>query len=346
MTKKAKIIILVAIIILLGVGAYYYYQGGFVSAEEKIMEAEEKFRNLDSYTMETEINVNFIGGDDQTPNTDFHFIGDVDRKNKAFQGEGEVNFKMQGTAAKVGGSFTYIDDNLYGSVDTFPYLALPLGSKEVSMITENDILIKEGLLKDINVYLASYLVEKGKEPITVEEIFKETKKHSKDIWKEGVITVEKTENDMLEGKKAKKYVLNFDGEKMVDFYIEFLEDYEVLDLTPGIAKEQKEEIKKQMKEEMKSGEDIEVYVWIQGGYIGRMKMVSRTAFEMDENNFSEGQDVEIPEEVEVISNIYYRNFNKNFEIDAPEEYITLEDLMTELKIPIQLPEIPEEVESN
>lgn len=347
MTKKVKTIILIFVVVLLGAGAYYYFQGGFVSAEEKIIQAEEKFRDLDSYTAKAEIDFNFVGEESQTPDMDFSFAGDVDRKEKAFQGEGEMNFELEGAAAKVGGSMTYIDDNLYGNVDTFPYLALPLESEEVSTITENNILIKEGLLKDVNSYLASYLAEKGKEPMTVEEIVSELENYSKNIWEEEVITVEKVEEDMFEGKKAKKYTLNFDGKKMTDLYIDLIEEYEVLDLASNITEEQKEQMKTQMKEEMQDNyEDIEAYGWIQDGYIVRMKVASTSSIEVDESALPEGQKVEVPEKVEVVSNIYYSNFDKDFDITAPEDYITLNELMNQLQIPVQLPEVPEEVESN
>lgn len=347
MTKKTKIIISIIVALFIGAGVYYYVQGGFVSPEEEMMQAEEKFRKLDSYSVEAEMDVNFIGGGSQTPDMDFSFTGDVDQKDKAFQGDGEVNFKMEGTAAKVGGSLTYVNDNLYGKVNTFPYLALPLGSDEVSTITQNNILIKKDLLKNVNAYLTSYLAKQGKEPMTVEEIFTEMEKYSKEVWKKDIVSVKKVEDDMFEGKEAKKYTLNFDGKKMTDLYISLLEQYEVLDFVPNITKKEKEEIKTQIKEEMKgSYEDVKAYGWIQDGYIVRMKVTSTTPFEMDKSALPKGQDVELPEKVEVVNNIYYRNFNKNFDITAPEEYITLQKLMSELQLPFDLPEVPAKVESN
>jgi hypothetical protein len=334
MKKRSKIISAVVVLILVITGTYLYAQDLFLSPEQKLIRATENFSNLGSYTIEADINSELIGGNESSVN--FKINSDLDRVNKEARGFGQINFTMEGAAAKIGASYTYANDDLYVGIDTFPYLFLPLDANQVELIVENDILVKENLIEDTNNYLADLFKEKEREPKTIEEIITEIESYSQEVWQEEAIRVRKVEEDIIDGENVEKYTLSFDGQKINDIYLRIVEDYQLFDFFPNLSEEEVEEMKKEIEEQMKeSYETVEAYVWIDNGNFVKSKTVSRTPIEVDPKTIAE-QEVELPEEILVTSNIYYKNFDQQFDIEAPTEFITIQKLLNELNAPALL----------
>ncbi len=334
MTKNSKIILIVVLLILAITGTYLYAQDFFISPEEKLMKASKSFKEHDSYTIEADIDTEMIGDNESSMN--FKLNSDVDVKNAKAQGNTEFNFNIEGAAAKLAASYTYLDDDLYLNVDTFPYLFLPLDANQVELIVENDILIKENLIKDTNNYLADFLKSREREPKTVEEIISEIEEYSEDIFNQEAVIVEEVKDDTIEGKKVKRYTLSFDGERLNEIYLQIMEDYKFFDLFSNLSEEEIAEIKNEMKNQMKeSYETMEAYAWIDGGNFVKTKTVSRTSIGVDSETVA-NQNVELPEEVVTTTNIYYKNFNEQFNIEAPTDFITREELINELNLPALL----------
>lgn len=328
-----KKIALIVLAILLVVGGVYGAMRlvGPMTPEEELMQAERNTSNLDSYSVALEMDIDFEGLEESP---DFLFSGnaDYDRIEKAVWAEGTLEMSMEGLAANLGASLTYVDDDLYGRVETFPYMALPFGADQVDMITQNDILLMENISEQADLVLAGLAMEMEVEPFTIEDVFEKSEELSERMWREGVISVKDTEEDELDTGPAKKYTLEMDAEKMTDFYLEIVEDYEIMELLGvELTEEERQDLIEEMTDEMKeSYEDMEMYAWVQDDYLVRMEVVSATDF--SEEDFGEMQEVEgVPESIVVKMVMEYSNFNEEFNIEAPEEYITLEEVMEEFQ---------------
>lgn len=319
------------IVLLIAGGVYGFVFMEPQTPEEELMAAERKTTNADSYSVGMEMDMS-VEGLQEAPEISFTASGDYDRLAKAFDGEGQVDVSMEGLAANLGAGITYVDDNLYGRVTTFPYLALPLGSSQVETLTENEVLLMENVPEQVDLFLEEFFIELEIEPLTVEELLNKFEKLEEEMWKEGVVTVVEVEDDELEGEAVKKYTLEIDEDKTADFIADLIEDYEVMDLFPQLTEEEKEEMLAEMDEELRqSYDDSEIYSWVQDGYLVRMETLSTTTIE--EEDLPEVDDLdEMPQSVTVRMVVEYSNFNQDFEILAPESHITLEELMEELQL--------------
>ena len=341
--KNKKIGIIVLVIILLAGGAYAFISLGTQTPEEEVMAAERKTTSADSYSINMEMDMN-VTGMEEAPDVSFLFRGDYDRLAGAFDGEGEINVLMEGLAANFGSRVILADDNLYGRVTTFPYMALPIGGEQVDMITENNILLVEDVPTKINLFLEDLFTDMERDPLTLEELLEKSEDLSRQMWREGAIVVTDVNRDDLEGEKADRYTLEIDGEKTADFVTGLIEDYEIMELFPQLTEEEKEEMLREMDRELReSYEDEEIYVWVQDGYLVRMEMMSTT--EIKEEDLPQVDELnEVPEAVTVKMIVEYSNFNEEFDITAPEEHITLEELMESLQLFPLFDLNPEDVE--
>ena len=331
MNKKAKIgLIVVAIALIAGV-TYGVMNMSPATPEEEVMEAEKRTANLDSYSIKMLMDME-VEGIEEAPDVSFSGEGDYDRLNQSFVGEGEFNISMEGLVANFGAGITYIDDNIYGRITTFPYMALPLGSDHVEMLTENDILLFENVKENIDIFLGGLFTEMDMDPMTLDELLIEAERLSERMWNDGVITVSEVEEDELNDKPATKYHLRIDSEKASDFAIQLLERAEEEGIFGDLDEDTRGELFADIEREMMTAyEDVETYAWIQDGYLVRVKSLSTTSIDEDEIPNIEDLD-EVPESVTVKMVVDYFNFDHDFEITAPEEYITLEEVINELQI--------------
>lgn len=331
MEKNKKIGLIVLVIALVAGAAYGFMSARPQTPEEELMAAERKTTGADSYSVDMDMNLE-VEGLEEAPEVSFSASGDYDRLERAFDGEGGFDISMEGLAANFGTRITFVDDNLYGRVTTFPYLALPLGSDQVETLTENDILLLENTSQQIDLFLEGFFMELGVEPLTFDELLQKSEEISEEMWKEGVMIVENVEEDELGGERAQKYTVKIDGEEMADFIADLIEDYEIMDLFPQLSEEEKEEMLADIDRELRQSYDqMEMFAWVQDGYLVRMETTSTTTIDDEDlpevDNFEE-----MPEAITVKMTIDYYNFNQDFDITAPESYITLEELMEELQL--------------
>ena len=331
MEKNKKIGLIVLVIALVAGAAYGFMSARPQTPEEELMAAERKTTGADSYSVDMDMNLE-VEGLEEAPEVSFSASGDYDRLERAFDGEGEFDISMEGLAANFGTRITFVDDNLYGRVTTFPYLALPLGSDQVETLTENDILLLENTSQQIDLFLEGFFMELGVEPLTFDELLQKSEEISEEMWKEGVMIVENVEEDELGGERAQKYTVKIDGEEMADFIADLIEDYEIMDLFPQFTEEQKEEMLSEIDRELRqSYQEEEIYAWVQDGYLVKMEIVSTTIVE--EEDLPEVDELdEMPESITMRMVVDYSNFNEEFEIVAPEDYITMEELLEELQL--------------
>ena len=331
MNKNLKVGLIVLIIALIAGVAYGVMNMRPMTPEEEVMEAERRTANADSYSVSMDMDVE-VEGLEETPEVSFSGSGDYDRINQAFDGEGQFDMAMEGLAANFGAGVTYVDDNLYGRVTTFPYLALPLGSDQVELITENDILLFEDVKQNVDLFLEGFFTELGMEVMTFEDLMTKSEELSEKMWEDGVITVSEVEEDELDGEPAKKYHLQIDGEKTADFVIDLVERMEEQGLLDQLDEEMREEMFAEIENELREAyEDVEIYGWVQDGYL--VKIETTTVTEVDEDEIPDVDELEeMPESVTVRMVINYSNFYEEFDIIAPEEYITLDEVMQELQL--------------
>ncbi|MGM0439279.1 MAG: hypothetical protein ACQEP3_02510 [Patescibacteria group bacterium] len=327
--KNKKTGLIALIILLIAGGVYGFMFMGPQTPEEEVMQAQKNTSNLDSYGVDVEMDMELEGAEGAP---EMSFLGgvDYDRANKAMEGEGTMDMSTEGLAVTLGAGFTYVDENLYGRVTSFPYLALPVAESDIEALTENDILLVENLPEQADLFLAGFFTELGTEPITTEELFDESERLSDKVWEDGVMKVTNTEEDEYNEKTAKKYTLEIDGEKMADFYADLIEEYQVMDLFPELSEEEKEEMMEEMDAELKNSyEDSEIFAWVQDEHLVKMEVTSTSEF--NEEDFSEiDQLEETPDSMTVNMTINYTDFNEEFDISAPEEYITIEELREDL----------------
>ncbi len=327
---KNKKIGLLVLIVLLVVGGVYAFSRVRKTPEEEVMQAERRTAEADSYTVSVDIDVE-VDGLEETPEISFFGSGDYDRINQAFDGEGQFDVAIEGFVANFGAGITYVDDNLYGRVTTFPYIALPLGRDQVELVTENEILLFEDVKQNIDLFLNAFFAELEMEAMTLEDIIAKSEEFSEKMWEDGAITVSKVEEDELDGEAATKYHLKFDGEKMTDFVIDLVERMEDKGFFDELDEEMREEMFAEIRAELEDAyENVETYAWVQDGYLVRMETVTVTELEDELPDVDDLEDM--PESVTVKMVMNYSNFNQEFEIKAPEEHITLEELMDELRI--------------
>jgi len=313
----AKVIIILAALLLVAGGVYFYLDTEVLTPEQELLRAAENMANLDSFTMETELQAE---GEDAGEELSLLLsaVTDIDRREEGSY-RSVINGEVfaEGVTVDFGGEVTYVGDNLYGRVDVFPTVLLPGIPDEIRDLVGVDILLMENVSQDLEEEmetfdedLAEAFEEEGLDPMTMQEIAEHMEDIATKALEDEVIKVSETEDDEVRGVPATKYTIEIDYEKLPDFMIEIAEDYE--DTFPGIDVEEVREEMERAKEEMEEMEEMETefYVWADGEHILRVQFL----FEMEE------------EDVSLEFNTFFGNFNEEFEITAPEEYMELEEV--------------------
>ncbi len=327
--KNKKIILIILGALLVAGGIFAAFNMRSTTPEQQVREAERRVAELDSYGIDVEMRLETYG--DLEQEILFLGSGDYDRKNNLFRGDGSMDISMEGLALNLGGGVIYANDNLYGKLTTFPYLALPLAGDQVDYLTENDILIVENLREKADLLIQSMSSEIGIEAMTVSDLLDYSEKLEDELWDREVVYVTEVSDDSHEGEAAKKYVMKVDNEKMADFYLDLINDFDLENLFSDLSEEEREAFLDQFEEELRKDDETEFSVWIQDGYLVKVEMI-------DEINFEEEVPVNeidnlggYPEKMVMEMIFEYRDFNEDFEIEEPEEFITLEDLMEEFQ---------------
>ncbi len=325
----------IAIIAIVGVLVFGLAFAGFrtliqQTPEEELRAAEMKTTQSDSYTVEFVLDSSM---ENDVQGANFSLAGEIDydRLNQRALTDLSIDFSGEGLAANFGGQLIYIDDTIYGSVTTFPYLILPVGNEQVDLIVENDILIMENVTGQINLLLSEFAEEMEIESFTLEDVIEKSEMLSEQMWKEGVMEVVAVEGDYIGEDEAQRYLVEVDGDKMADFYLELIDNYDLLALFPEMTDEEKEEMLTEMEKGMREAyEETQTSFWVVDGYLVKAEIVSETS--LDRAEISELPQNELPEEIITNLTLEFSNFDQDFEIEKPEEYITLQELLEDLNL--------------
>lgn len=323
MSKK---IISIVIILLIAIGGFYYFQGE-ASAQEQILQSIENMEKEDSMTMSANLAGEFTDLEkEQTINVDFTVTNDS-MLPEAFRTEIDGTVGAQGMQFMGSGSMIYTDNTLYGKIEEMPQIPfMPVGDELIGqyILLQEDINWKEEMSGDMNEDLAKANKELAKafedadmEAKTVEDIVKETWEES---WKMEVLEVTKSESEKVHGKDAQKHTININWEKFPDVVEKMMKEYK--EVVPNFNEEEFEKDLQEFEKEMEKVEKAtdegtyNVYVWTDGNHI----LKAKTDFQGELENIK----------ADAAMTFEFKNFGKEFDISAPEDYMSKEELNEQL----------------
>ena len=319
---KKTIIAIIVVLLLVGGGyAAYNYYAVYTSDERELLVAGKNVSELDSYTMEVEMDMD-IQAMGEAATFYISVVTDYDKIGKALRSDASIALNFEGMPIDIGVEIVYVNDNLYAKVSSLPALITMFLPPEVDQLVGENILLVEGLMEKGDDLLVEFLEDNDVPAMSAEDLLAELEELGEDVWKEGVISVVATESDELDGESAKKYTLEMDSDKMIDFYYDLMERYSIVEIMADAAGEDVDVVREEMelameeaREEMyKAYEEMEVYAWVVDDYLVRMEVSFRDYIE-DESDY-----------VDMSMIVSYSNFNESFEIDEPVDYITTEEL--------------------
>ncbi len=340
---KVSIILIALVAALVVGGSYYYFTEVSITEEQRVVRAMQNTWGLNSYTMD--FDVNFVSQDEEEIEFDFSGSSNIDNVNEASQGEMNIGMSFPSEfmgPLNVTTQFIMADEAFYVKMDDVPSALLqgmgtiPGMEENISRFTGQWIVLMEDLddlETDQDVDVSERDLNKLKEKI--QELINE-------FFRQEVVYVESKEADQINGKNVDKYSISANPERFPKFY----ED-EIIPFLYFVSKEIEKaseaeiESRKQewdrMKEDLddinmeevkKMVEAMEFYVWIEGNRIHRV-MVSMDVKGDDYQDF-EGNFL-------VTMDLRFRNFNERFNITAPENYLSMEEIIGEMMKDMMVP---------
>jgi len=360
MTKN--IILAIVAVLLVGGGLYFLFAEP-MTEEERVVRAFRNTAEIDSYTADTWLNFNVDQGEgeDRFEST-LNASMDVDTIAEASRGEGDLNVNIISDGMEVGmsmvGGFVFVDDTLYVKIDELPSGLL----EELPLPVEADEQITEFLGEWVMVSDDIEEIDEEVEEFDLdEEELKKVQERLEELlaqlFEREVIFIEDAERDEVNGIMMDKYTFSVNPDRFADFHeeevIPFFEF--VTEEVSGISDEEKEEIMQQLErvgeglEEMDEEqmqqlvEDMEFVVWTDGNYVHKF----RVGMDIDAEDYEEMEDGML----ELTMEVTLSNFNEEFDITAPEEYLSLEEVMERMMeglmddmAPFSVPEAEEEID--
>lgn len=319
---NGKLIAVALFVLVIGGGAYLYVNNNNETPEEEVVKAWQNMTKVESLTVDMDLLLDFV---DPTTEEEVKVLvnisSDIDKENEKGRMVFNGDVLIQGMNMSAGGEIVFVEDNLYGKINTLPTVLLyQIGLGDIaSDLMGKDILLLENISKNIENLTANSISEERSV-----EIMKEV---SVKAFNQGVFAITEKGKEKVNGKNATKYELKIDYEKLPDFLIELTEDYkddfsdesERLMVVASIE-DFRETFNNLSEEELVELEQLEMNLYSDGKYIVRFEMV----LDSEEENTT----------MEVV--VTFSNFNKDFEITAPEDYILLEELMQQF-MPMFMP---------
>ncbi len=314
---KGKIIGIALLVLFIGGGAFYY--SSQKSVELQLVQAIENMQNLDSYTSNFDVSV-MATKEDGKEMFDIGVYGTTNIDNERERGGGD--FTIGGDIEEggvtfgfsAGGEFVFVEEEAFIKIDNLPEMLLMYMPQEVV-----DEVIGEwiGFDGDIREELEDSFAETDKE-IDEEEIAEVLTKMGERFWERDVVFIKDYETDLLDGKAMNKYEMGINPQELMDFI-----EKDVLLLLEEAGVEELHEISEEGREEiLKIVEEIEenvtFHIWSDGEYVYRVNMEAKVEIE---------NKVDEVGEVKIVMDVRYSNFNENFEIEPPKEYLSPEEVM-------------------
>ncbi len=332
---QIKLLVALLAVAIVGGGAYYYTQMSLTD-EEAVVRAMQNTAELDTYSTQVIFGATAFDGEEEVASISLLANADVDDVRNATEGSGilDVDYQMGGMEMRFSleGGFMLVDDNFYGKLETFPTPLLgflpAIQADVVSELTGRWILLAEGVQEEIEEEL----------DMREEEVEEEVEKLLIAFWEKELLLLGEKERDEINGVSVDKYLVSFDPEKMPEFleedFIPFMEFFgevlemsqEELDEVLSMIAEAKIEFEDEenLEEMERILEMMELHIWTDGEYIYRIRA------EIDVDVSDEDIDLdELPEVSRVVFffEVNYDNFNEEFDITAPSEYLTTEEVM-------------------
>ncbi len=327
MIKDKKLLFIFGILIIFFITFYFLFFQKPLSPEQELLQLSRNMTDLDSFSVDFELRADFLG-DYNYPNVGFSGIVNIDRLSETAEIKTDTEITDVGMTANLKVDFKYVDDSIYMDIITFPYLSLQMMSDDVSLLSDNKILIKEDLIKDLNQLLFEMFENAEREPRTLAQIKRQLYSLFLEAVEHNVFEVEEVEKDTLNGQSVKKYTVLVNSDNLENFIFKVMERdqvYQFLSLEEQEKEKLKEEIRNWSKETFKN---YQFSVWGDSQTILKVETISEVEFPEDEFLGEE-----VPEKVIFVSSFVFSNFNQNFEIKAPEEYLKLEDILESVLSP-------------
>jgi hypothetical protein len=312
---NGKIIAALSFILIAGGGAYFYVNNSSETPEEEVVKAWQNMAKVDSLKMDMDILFSFTEPEtEEDLGFSFNLSSDIDKVNEKAKMTFSGDFLVQGMSMSGSGDLVFAEDNLYGKVNTLPTALLyefGIGDVATEFMGKNILLIEK-------------VSEKIEETTTTElseertiEIMGEV---STKAFQEKVVVLTEKGEEKVNGKNATKYGVKVDYKKLPDFLLGLTEDYkdlfsdeeERLLVVEGIE-DLKEEFNNLTEEELAELEQLEMNLYSDGKHIVRFE----TLLDLEEDATT----------MEVV--LTFGNFNEEFEINAPEEYVELEEIVNQ-----------------
>ncbi len=351
---QIKLLVILIVLAVIGGGAYYYTELSLTD-EERVVRAMQNTIELDSYTSQFDFGTIALEEDEEVAKISFSAKADVDTVEKAIEGEGafDIDYQMEGMemSFSLEGGLLVVDDNLYGKIETIPaplMVFLPVTEAEmISEITGEWILLQEDLSEETVEDLDEFEMDEE----TVKKLTKEAEELFVLLWEKEVLLLEDKETDEIDGKKVTKYSVVVDLDNVPEFYeegvmpfFEFLGE-DVLELDEEEMEEMREGLKEaedylkdeeNIEEIEESLEKLDLYIWTDGNYIHKIRV--EMDFKADEDDF-DIEDIPEADNISLYFEISYSNFNENFDITAPDDYLLIDDIMQSFE-EMMMPSVP------
>ncbi|MEA2092705.1 MAG: hypothetical protein U9P61_01910 [Patescibacteria group bacterium] len=309
-----KIIAVLAFALIAG-GAYFYINNSSGTPEEEVVKAWQNMAEVESLTMDVDILLGFVESETgERFDISATISSDIDNTNEKAKMVINSDLEIQGMTMDLGGKVVFVEDNLYGKINTFPTALLyEFGlDKIASEVMGKDVLLLENVSESIK--------EIAKTEVSEERSIEIMNEVSTKAFDEGVVTITEAGEEKVNGENATKYEIKVDYEKLPDFLMELTEDYK-----DGFATEEermtvvaeiedfKEEFNNFTEEDKKMLEALKMNIYSGGEYIVRFEVL-----------------VDVEEQETTMELVFtFGNFNEEFEINAPEDYIKLEDIINQ-----------------
>ncbi len=329
-------IIGIALIGLLAVGGVLYFTSQD-SQERELFEVIGNMQELESYTMEFDIDVE--GAQNGEDMGRFSLSGVMNNNALEEKSKGDISFdgNINEMGVSIGLSLNFstitVDEVLYLKLENLPEMLtmfIPQETKE-KIVGQWIALSRDEIMQESEI-----------EDIDEEKLEKALEKLLERFLRRNIIVVVDEEKDNLDGIAMSKYEIAFDSKAL----IEFIEnDFQEFALEMGIEEvedvwENEEERKEVISMIEKAQENMEAYIWTDGKYIHQASL-NFTFSSHEEEEEDEGEELEF----NVFVMLRFKNFNEKFEINPPEEFISGEEIMGLFDTPALFPDQMQDVDA-
>ncbi len=318
MSYKKAVLILI-ILILVGTGYYFFVTGLFSSEEDidRLMSAKKNMSELNSYSLNVDMNFEVLGAEDENL-SNLNLAGgfNIDKRKKAMEGDLDLEVDGEAMMLFLSASLIYIEDNLYGRINTLPLGIFP--TRLSDNFARRWILLAENATEGMDNFLIDAFEKEGMDPQTVSDIFYDLEGYWSAAWRDG-FQIEKIEKTTLNDSSVELFRGRFDHEKMVSTYREVIDYLNFFGQLPELTEEELQEMSDAMKE---SYRDTEIKIYVKDNYVLRKEIRAEVDSEMPEEiNMSQAS------KTIITTTIDYDNFNKEFEMEAPEDHLIFQNIL-------------------